>query len=147
MSSKVIEINNVDDYQRFKEEHQRGIIMYSAEWCDACKDIYPLYVRIANRYYKRIGMAHVDVEKCQLSFDRVPVFVSFYEGKELDSIEGADVESLKNLIKEAIQFKPIEGNKSSFSRESTNKSPKQSLKSKRYESVNKRRRNQLHYVK
>lgn len=108
MASKVVEISNIDDYQMFKERYPRGIIMYSAEWCEACKDIFPLYARIAARYHEMVAMAHVDIDVCGLDFNRVPIFVSLYQGEELDSIEGADKESLKRLIKEAILFEPQE---------------------------------------
>lgn len=103
MSSKVIEITNISDYDVFKRNHRRGIIFYGAEWCEACKEIMPLYTRIANKYYKRIAMAYADVERCKLDFSRVPVFVSFRKGVELNNMVGANKDSLKEFIKEAIE--------------------------------------------
>ena len=103
MSSKVIEITNGEEYNTFKNAHHRGIIFYGADWCDACTQIHPMYTRIANRYHKHVAMAHADITVCKLDFSRIPVFVSYYKGKELDSIEGADVEGLKQLVKGIIQ--------------------------------------------
>lgn len=103
MSSRVIEITSIDDYDKFKRNHRRGIIFYSAEWCEACKEIMPLYTRIANKYYKRIAMAHADIEVCKLDFSRVPVFVSFRKGTELNNMVGANKDALKDFIKEAIE--------------------------------------------
>lgn len=100
--SKVIEITNLDQYETFKQAHRRGIIFYGAGWCHACKEIEPLYTRIANRYHKRIAMAHVDIDVCKLEFSKVPVFVSFRKGTQLDSMIGADNEGLKEFVKEAI---------------------------------------------
>ena len=109
-SSKVISITNVVEYQTFKKklcdenEQHRGVIFYSAGWCEACKLIKPLYTRIANRYYKRIMMAYVDIDICGLDFSKVPVFVSFYKETQINSMEGANNRGLKEFIKEAIQY-------------------------------------------
>lgn len=101
--SKVLVITNREQYIAFKETHRRGIIFYSADWCSACKEIEPLYTRIANRYHDRITMAYVDIDVCELEFSSVPVFVSYYEGTQLNSLEGADDDGLKLLVKEAIE--------------------------------------------
>lgn len=102
--SKVIEILNPDEYQKFKISHKRAVIFYSAEWCKACKDIEPLYSRIANRYAKRIALAHVDIDVCGLDFTAIPVFVSFHKGEQLDSMEGASDAGLRVFIKHAIEY-------------------------------------------
>jgi len=105
MSSKVLSITNSKEYEAFKKTHTRGIIFYGASWCHACSEIEPLYTRIANRYHKRITLAHVDIDECKLDFERIPVFVGYYEGKELANMEGADSGGLKQLIKEIIEYK------------------------------------------
>lgn len=102
--SKVIEINNKEEYSSFKTEHRRGVIFYGATWCEACEEIKPLYTRIANRYFKRIAMAYVDIDVCGLDFTSVPVFVSFRKGNQLNSMEGASERELKMFIKHAIEF-------------------------------------------
>lgn len=101
--SKVFEITNVGEYSAFKNNHPRAIIFYSAEWCTACKEIKPLYTRIANRYWKRVAMAYVDIDTCQLDFSSIPVFVALYEGKQINSMEGASESGLKALVKETIE--------------------------------------------
>ena len=103
--SKVVQITNVNEYKKFKENNRRGVILYGAKWCHACEDIKPLYVRIANRYYKKIAMAYVDIEKCNLDFSKVPVLNSFYRGKITNSMEGASKSGLKEFIKDAIEYK------------------------------------------
>ena len=99
--NKVIEIHNVKEYEEFKK-HARGVVFYGATWCHACKDIETLYARIANRYHKRIAMAHVDIDEANLDFSEVPVFVALRHGTQIDSVEGADKKGLKLLIKNAI---------------------------------------------
>lgn len=102
--SKVIEITSIEGYTEFKEKNRRGIIFYGAKWCEACNDIMPLYTRIANRYYKRIAMAHADIDVCQLDFSKVPIFLALRKGKTIDSMEGANNEALKEFIKKAILY-------------------------------------------
>ena len=111
--SKVIKITNRDEYEAFKNDHRRGIIFYGAEWCQACQDITAMYTRVANRYHKRIAMAHADIDTCQLKFERIPVFVAYLGGEEVNSIEGADDDRLKRFVRDTIEpgrrvTKPIE---------------------------------------
>ena len=47
-------------------------------------------------------MAHVDIDVANLDFTHVPVFVALRNGKQIDSIVGAERASLKELIKKAI---------------------------------------------
>lgn len=103
--SKVVEIRTGAEYDKFKQRNKRCVVFYGAEWCHACKDIEGLYARIANRYYKRVAMAHVDIDVAQLDFTHVPVFVALRNGKQIDSMEGADRAGLKELVKKAITSK------------------------------------------
>jgi len=103
VQSKVIRIRNVEDYDAFKKNNKRCVVFYSAEWCHACKSIGTLYTRIANRYYKRVAMAYVDIDEAKLDFTAVPVFVTLFNGKEMKNIEGSDEEGLKSIIKEVIK--------------------------------------------
>lgn len=98
----VIQLSNLEEYKKFKEENLRGVVFYGADWCHLCKGIEPLYTRIANRYHNRVAMAYVDIDVANLKFSAVPVFTAIYKGKEVDSIEGADKEALKTLVKGAI---------------------------------------------
>lgn len=100
--SSVVEIKNREGFEAFKK-HRRCVVFYGAEWCDACKGIENLYARIATRYRKKIRMAHVDVDKLQLDFSKVPIFVTYRKGKVLNTMVGANKEGLKELVKEAIQ--------------------------------------------
>ena len=101
-SNKVIEIRTIEEYEKFKKKYNRSVVFYGAEWCHSCKEIEDLYSRIAKRYCKRVAMAHVDIDVANLDFTHVPVFVALRNGKQIDSIVGAERASLKELIKKAI---------------------------------------------
>ena len=103
--SKLIRITNKNEYIDFKKNHPRAVIFYGAEWCEACTEIKPLYIRVANRYYQRVTLGYVDIEECKLDFSVIPIFVSFRNGEQLNSMEGADRKALKEFIKEVIQIK------------------------------------------
>lgn len=104
-SNMVVEIKNLDEYETFKKKYNRSVVFYGATWCHACTEIENLYARIANRYHKRVALAHVDIDVADLSFTAVPVFVALRHGKQINSMEGADKTGLKELIKEAILAK------------------------------------------
>lgn len=100
--SKVHHIKSYDAYIAFKKKYPRCVIFYGADWCDACKEVKDLYARIAKRYETKIILAYVDIDNPKLNFQRIPVFVFYRRGEEVNSIEGADKEGLKRLIREAI---------------------------------------------
>jgi len=100
--NKVIEIHNAKEYEKFKKKYDRSVIFYGARWCHACTDIKDLYDRIANRYHKRVAMAHVDIDDAGLDFSAVPIFVALRNGEEIDGMEGANKKGLKELVKKAI---------------------------------------------
>lgn len=101
---KIVEIRNIKEYEAFKNNNERGVILYGAAWCKACKDIEDLYRRIGNRYQKYVTLAHCDIDVAKLEFSAVPVFVGLYKGKQIDSIRGADKAGLKQLVKQVIEI-------------------------------------------
>lgn len=105
--SGVIEINNFQEFEDFKK-NKKGVIFYGAEWCEGCKEVEGIYSRIATRYQDHIKMAHVDVEKVNLDFTAVPVFVAYHNGKAINSILGGSVSRLKELVKDAIKVDNVE---------------------------------------
>lgn len=85
------------------------IVFYGAKWCEACTEIYPMYERIQKKYSKIISMCYVDITDAKLDFSSIPVFESYYNGKSLISMIGADVPSLKDFIKESASIAKKQG--------------------------------------
>jgi thioredoxin-like negative regulator of GroEL len=100
----VIELTTREEFERFKK-YKRGVIFYGAKWCEGCKKLAPLYERIALKYHKYVKLAHVDIDVAKLDFSSVPVFVAYYKGQQINSLEGATVLELKAFIKAAIETK------------------------------------------
>lgn len=109
-TNKVVEITNADQYKLLLRDNPKLVIFYGAKWCDACTKIIPLYTGIANKYYKRITMVHVDIEVCKLDFSRIPVFVAMKDGKQIKHMVGGNDEGLKELVREAILFENVRVN-------------------------------------
>jgi hypothetical protein len=100
--SRVEELTRFRDYEKFLMNNERCVVFYGAKWCEACNDIYPLYERIANRYYEKAGFAYCDIDKAKLEFDSIPVLLSFWKGKQVDHMVGSSIDNMKELIKNVI---------------------------------------------
>lgn len=103
--SKVVEITTEEEYINFVNNNKKAIIFYGANDCPACDDIKPLYTKISNKYFKRIAFGYTDVEKAKLPIRYVPLIVSFHKGEEYKKTVGADKNSLREFIKNAILVK------------------------------------------
>lgn len=98
---------NFEQYSNFKTTHSRVIVLYGAEWCKACTGIKPLYEQLAKKH-RSVHLGFVDIDKCQLKFAQVPVFVALYHGKEIDSMVGADDDALIEFVNKLRHYKSRE---------------------------------------
>lgn len=102
--SPVVKLKTLDDYKRFKK-HSKTIILYGAEWCEACKDIYSFYRKLAYENKNKIHMAYVDVDKLGLNINSLPLFVFYSRSNEICKFEGAMKNNLEILITRALKYK------------------------------------------
>jgi thioredoxin-like negative regulator of GroEL len=100
--TKVVTLTSYADYEKFQAQHRKAVVFYGASWCQACHDITPLYHQIANRYYKRVAMAYVDIEATDLDFTAIPVVITYQDGAPVNKMRGANKETLRDLIKELL---------------------------------------------
>ena len=100
----VILINSYDKFKAFKK-WPKCIVMYTAEGCEACTSIKPLYHRIGRRYGQHIKLGIVDIDELNLDFSKVPVFVAYVKGEEVNNMLGSDPQGLKDFIKNTILLK------------------------------------------
>lgn len=101
---KVVTIRCQADYEQLLDQHRRVILFYGTTWCEGCTKVKPFYEALAAKYSKRLTFAYADVEenKLQKEFERVPVFVGFRKGEVVNSFEGGERFSMKELAKEVI---------------------------------------------
>jgi len=100
--SKVTVIESPDQFSQAINSKARVVIFYGASWCKACHEILGLYHQIAGRYYKRVNMYYLDVEGTDLDFSVIPVVMTYYKGKPLYRMRGANRDTLRDMIKELL---------------------------------------------
>ncbi len=100
--SKVRSIDSPEEFENVKNDNDRFVMFYGAKDCKACTNLKPLYDRIANRYSHKIALGYTDVDECKLSIAKIPLFVAYYKGEEIERILGADGERLKDFIRDTI---------------------------------------------
>ena len=98
----VIEIQSAEQHQNLVKDSRRLVVFYGADWCTGCDQITKFFVELSAKYHKRLTFAHADIDKAKLDFERVPAFIAFRKGEELNGFEGSDPNSLKILTKEVI---------------------------------------------
>jgi thiol-disulfide isomerase/thioredoxin len=103
--SRVINITSQEQYYEFKHINKKAIIFYGADWCPGCTMVKPLYQRIAARYGNMIAMGYIDVDICKPNFDVVPVFVAYFNEKQVNALRGGKPDELKALIRDTIKIK------------------------------------------
>ena len=100
---QIIELQDYDAYKKFTR-HGKCIVEYGAPWCTACMDINPHYITLCKQYGDKIKMGYVNIDKCKLQFQNIPVFVAIHNGKELNSIIGSNQTGLEQLITNLLQL-------------------------------------------
>lgn len=95
-------IHNIKDRDRVLKNN-KVIILYSSDDCPSCLEIKPLYNRIAERYKDRITLAIVDTNELGMTFEWLPTFEVYHNGKGVNTMEGVDTKSLKQLVGQTIK--------------------------------------------
>jgi thioredoxin 1 len=102
-------LNKLDDISQDK----KVIIDFFADWCGPCKRIAPQYIELSKKY-PNIEFCKCDVDANSdlsenFNVNALPTFILLLNGKIFKQLEGADIEGLKNMIKdlnEAESSKP-----------------------------------------
>lgn len=102
--SKDFQVEELDSYEKYTKFTKRGkcIIEYGAPWCTACMDINPTYIDLCRKWGDKIKMGYVNIDKCNLQFESIPVFVALHHGKEIDHVIGSNHNGLENLVAKLI---------------------------------------------
>ena len=81
------------------------VIDFYADWCGPCKMIKPYFKELEKRFGDTITFITVDVDEDDEMVDKynikaMPTFVFLKDGKEVDRLEGANVEKLTKKVVE-----------------------------------------------
>ena len=101
LEGNVIIIKSHEDKQKIIEDSIRSgklvIIMISASWCSPCCVIKPVYYEMSRSYPCVFCEENVDDELTQ-GINNVPTFHFIGGGRLVDTLEGADIDRVNNII-------------------------------------------------
>ena len=62
-------------------------------------------IELVNSAGQHIKLGIVDIDELNLDFSKVPVFVAYVKGEEVNNMLGSDPQGLKDFIKNTILLK------------------------------------------
>ncbi|XP_067685423.1 thioredoxin-like [Haliotis asinina] len=93
-----------DDFDQILTENPGKLVVvdFFATWCGPCIHIAP-FVQSLSEKYPEVVFCKVDVDSNEetseaCAIDCMPTFKFYKDGKEVDSLEGADKEKLENMV-------------------------------------------------
>lgn len=106
LKGKVIGIHSVVELETklnaATKTSRLAILYFTATWCGPCRHISPLYTSLAEKY-RRVVFLKVDIDEAvdvaaRWKISSVPTFFFVKNGKEVDSVVGADKNTLERKI-------------------------------------------------
>ncbi|KAK7681584.1 hypothetical protein QCA50_015317 [Cerrena zonata] len=98
----VQELKTYEEFQELISSGKTVVIDFWAEWCGPCKQISPIFVRLAAEY-SSITFAKVNVDDAaqiseEVGIRAMPTFMVFKNGVKIDELVGAMPPRLQELI-------------------------------------------------
>ncbi|KAG4105518.1 cytosolic thioredoxin Trx1 [Neocallimastix lanati (nom. inval.)] len=99
----ITELETMDELNAAIASEKCSVIDFYATWCLPCKLVHPKFESYSNTF-KNVNFYQVDVDKAQdIAFQCgikcMPTFKFYKSGKEFNEILGANIWSLKRIIK------------------------------------------------
>ncbi|KIO19146.1 hypothetical protein M407DRAFT_246265 [Tulasnella calospora MUT 4182] len=97
-------IKDLDDFRSKTSGTKPVIIDFTAAWCPPCKMIGPIFEGLSTQEENAgVEFYKVDVDEAadvaqECGIRAMPTFKVFRDGKEVDSMRGADVDGLQELV-------------------------------------------------
>ncbi|KAI3633455.1 hypothetical protein MIR68_008402 [Amoeboaphelidium protococcarum] len=102
----VQDINSSLQFSKLINSKPVAVIDFAAEWCGPCKMIAPKFHSMATQYPgAAFGRVDVDKESAlaqQYSVTAMPTFVLFKNGKQADTVVGADIGQVEQKLKRLL---------------------------------------------
>lgn len=99
MSVKIIELRNGSESDKFVKLAEHAIIFFGSKGCSHCRSIKP-YVDSLVAKFPNINFGHVETSTVRVEGLRgVPTFISYVNGKKIDTVIGADEKGLLAMCK------------------------------------------------
>eukprot|EP00762_Andalucia_godoyi_P008305 ANDGO_07339.mRNA.1 Thioredoxin-2 len=105
----VVHVDNDDQFEQTlkRAEGLPVILDFFAEWCGPCKQIAPVFERLAAQHAGKAVFVKVDVDQCQdiakrYSVSAMPTFIVLKHGSVVDTMKGANANGLASMVQKHI---------------------------------------------
>ena len=93
LHANIIALND-SNYKEKLNEEKKIVVMFSAKWCGACKQMKPVYKELANTYEGAVVFASIDTDESEeasstYNIESIPTTILFENGKEIKRESGA----------------------------------------------------------
>ena len=99
----VASVGSDAEFKRLLASSSPVIVQFTASWCNPCKQIAPVFADLSMQYAASSGISFLklDVDECEGSAEGVssmPTFKYYKNGKEVESMAGADQGKLSRFV-------------------------------------------------
>nr|CAG4711254.1 unnamed protein product [Naegleria fowleri] len=103
----VVKIHSMDEFNEALKHDKLVVADFTASWCGPCQYISPIFAAMSTQY-EDVKFLKIDVDECQdialeYGIEAMPTFQFFKNGTKVDEVQGADPDSLEQLVKKYIQ--------------------------------------------
>lgn len=107
-----VEIASLQQLRALINSPKVTVVDFYATWCGPCKAVAPQYEQMS-RYYdsSKVSFCKVDVDRCQdcaaaFHVTAMPTFIVFRNGEVVESIRGANMQRLQQVVDVAVSQVP-----------------------------------------
>jgi len=110
VNALVVELTDKNFETKIKESN-KTIVMFSAPWCGACKQMKPDYIKISDSFEGKVQFSSVDTDEeknisKKYSVESIPTTIIFENGKEIDrSVGSLNMVEIMNALDPKMEAK------------------------------------------
>lgn len=94
----VVKVHSEKEYKKYLARDGLVVVDFSAEWCQPCKKIAPVYQSLAAKY-PDITFLHIDIDEVPSEeISSVPTFMFYKNGERVEEFSGASVHKLSGTV-------------------------------------------------
>lgn len=103
-------INSPDQFQSYLKSSEALVVYFTAVWCGPCQAIAPiveqLYSKFANVEILKVDLDSNKQLASQNKISAVPTFIFYHKGKEINRVQGANVQKISEGVQKLSEQAP-----------------------------------------
>nr|AAU93947.1 thioredoxin H [Helicosporidium sp. ex Simulium jonesi] len=111
MGGAVIQVTNKTEFDsHLSTAASKGklvVVDFTATWCGPCKMIAPFFAKLSGEYpdvvFLKVDVDEVEAVAAEHGITAMPTFLFFKDGKQVDSLTGANQERLRAMLTQHAQ--------------------------------------------